>query len=74
MEFQFMTKDKGYTYLDTQAATFNEEKAQLLDQGWALADVIEADSKKAAIEQYKSRYTDFAAKAAIAGAAIGFLG
>ena len=74
MEFQFLRKDKAYTYLDMHAASFEEEKAQLQAQGWELAEVIEAASKKAAIEQYQSRNTHFAARAAAVGAAIGFFG
>ncbi|MGF1688442.1 hypothetical protein L4C36_17435 [Photobacterium japonica] len=74
MEFQFLRKDKAYTYLDMHADSFEEEKAQLQAQGWELAEEIEAKDKKDAIEQYKSRHTNFAAKAAAIGAAIGFFG
>ena len=58
-EFQFLVKEKCFTYIDVNAVTFNEEKKQLLAQGFVFDDDrITSDTLENAIIKYKKRSHD----------------
>ncbi|MGR6859976.1 hypothetical protein ACU5EH_06295 [Aliivibrio salmonicida] len=76
-EFQFFTNDKTFTYIDIKSSTYEDEKEQILKQGFVVCgEIIKAHTIEDAIELHKNssgdRMKEYTMIGVIAGLFAGF--